>query len=79
LNMKPEHHEPTRKGKPRRKNKISTMKRRMLTVASQEINPITFPKLREIYSTKIEWVRLGKGASSQTDKISKRAERKRSS
>jgi hypothetical protein len=48
----------------------------MFAVA-QKWKPITSPKSREAYSTKIEWVRLGKGANSQIDKISRRAERKR--
>jgi hypothetical protein len=74
--MKPEHHKPIRKGKPKRKGKISPLKSRMLA-AAQKWKPITSPQLREIYSTKIEWVRLGKGANSQIDKISRRAERKR--
>ncbi len=74
--MKPEHYKPIRKGKPKRKGKISALKRRMLA-AAQKRKPITSPQLREVYSTKIEWVRLGKGASSQIDKISRRAERKR--
>ncbi len=74
--MKPEHYKPIRKGKPKRKGKISAMKSRMLAVARRERTPITSPQLREIYSTKIEWVRLGKGANSQIDKRSRRAERK---
>ena len=59
--MKPEHysghpHKPIRKGKPKRKGKISTSKSRMLAVA-QEWKPITSPQLREAYSTKTEWAR----------------------
>jgi hypothetical protein len=54
--MKPEHHKPIRKEKPKRKGKISGSKRRMLAVA-QEWKPNTSPQLREAYSTKIEWVR----------------------
>lgn len=54
--MKPEHHKPIRKEKPKRKGKISTSKRQMLAVA-QKWKPITSPKLREAYSTKIEWAR----------------------
>ena len=74
--MKPEHYKPIKKEKPKRKGKISARKSRMLAVA-QEWKPITSPQSREIYSTKIEWVRLGKGANSQIDKISRRAERRR--
>ena len=54
--MKPEHHKPIRKEKPKRKGKISKAKNRMLAVA-QEWKPITSPQLREAYSTKIEWAR----------------------
>ena len=54
--MKPEHHKPIRKEKPKRKGKISARKSRMLAVA-QKWKPITSPQLREAYSTKIEWVR----------------------
>jgi predicted HTH transcriptional regulator len=54
--MKPEHYKPMRKGKPKRKGKISRSKSRMLAVA-QQWKPITSPQLREAYSTKIEWVR----------------------
>jgi hypothetical protein len=54
--MKPEHYKPIRKGKPKRKGKISRSKSRMLRVA-QEWKPITSPQLREAYSTKIEWAR----------------------
>ena len=54
--MKPEHHKPIRKEKPKRKGKTSKSKSRML-VAAQELKPITSPQLREAYSTKIEWVR----------------------
>jgi len=52
--MKPEHYKPIRKGKPKRKGKISPLKSRMLAVA-QKWKPITSPKSREAYSTKIEW------------------------
>ena len=52
--MKPEHYKPRRKEKPKRKAKISASKNRMLAVA-QKWKPITSPKLREAYSTKIEW------------------------
>jgi len=54
--MKPEHHKPIRKEKPKRKGKISRHKSRMLAVA-QEWKPVTSPRLREAYSTKIEWAR----------------------
>ena len=54
--MKPEHYKPIRKGKPKRKGKISARKSRMLAVA-QKWKPITSPQLREAYSTKIEWAR----------------------
>ena len=74
--MKPEHYKSIRKGKPKRKGKTSISQSQMLA-AAQKWKPITSPQSREIYSTKIEWVRLGKGASSQIDKISRRAERKR--
>jgi hypothetical protein len=54
--MKPEHHKPIRKEKPKRNGKLSGSKRRMLKVA-QEWKPTTSPKLREAYSAKIEWAR----------------------
>ena len=54
--MKPEHYKPIRKEKPKRKGKISARKSRMLA-AAQEWKPITSPRLREAYSTKIEWAR----------------------
>ena len=53
--MKREHYKPRRKGKTKRKGKISARKSRMLAVA-QEWKPITSPQLREAYSTKTEWV-----------------------
>jgi hypothetical protein len=53
--MKPEHYKSIRKGKPKRKDKLSGSKRRMLK-AAQEWKPTTSPKLREAYSAKIEWV-----------------------
>jgi hypothetical protein len=52
--MKPEHHKPIRKEKPKRKGKISRSKSRMLAVA-QKWKPNTSPQLREAYSTKTEW------------------------
>jgi len=54
--MKPEHYKPQRKEKPKRKGKTSKSRSRMLAVA-QERKPITSPRLREAYSTKIEWAR----------------------
>jgi hypothetical protein len=54
--MKPEHYKPRRKEKPKRKGKISRLKRRMLAVA-QEWKPITSPQLCEAYSIKTEWAR----------------------
>jgi predicted HTH transcriptional regulator len=54
--MKSEHYYPIRKGKPKRKGKISARKSQMLTV-TQNWKPITSPQLREAYSTNIEWVR----------------------
>ena len=54
--MKPEDYKPIRAEKPKRKGKLSTRKRLMLAKA-QECNPITSPKLREVYSAKIEWAR----------------------
>jgi len=54
--MKPEHYKPIRKGKPKRKGKISRLKSRMLAEA-KESKPITSPHLREAYSTQTEWVR----------------------
>ena len=63
--MKPERYNPIRKEKPKRKGNISTRKSRMLAVA-QEWEPITSPQLREAYSTKIEWARMGKGAEKRS-------------
>jgi hypothetical protein len=54
--MKPEHYKLIRKGKPKRKGKISECKSRMFA-AAQKWKPITSPQLREGYSTRIEWVR----------------------
>jgi len=42
------------RNKPKRKSKISGSKSRMLK-AAQEWKPITTPKLRKAFSTKIEW------------------------
>ena len=52
--MKPGHHKPIRKEKPKRKGKLSGSKSRMLKVA-QEWKPNTSPQLREAYSVKTEW------------------------
>jgi hypothetical protein len=54
--MKPERYKPIRKEKPKRKGKISARRSRKLAVAEQW-KPITSAKLREAYSTKIEWAR----------------------
>jgi hypothetical protein len=54
--MKPELCKSKRKGKPKRESKLSGSKSRMLARA-KERKPITSPKLREVYSAKIEWVR----------------------
>jgi len=51
--MNPEHYKSIRK-KPKRNSKISRSKSRSLAMA-KEWKPITSTKLREIYSTKIEW------------------------
>ena len=51
--MNPEHYKSIRK-KPKRNSKISRYNSRVLAMA-KEWKPITSPKLREIYSTKIEW------------------------
>jgi hypothetical protein len=54
--MKTEHYKVIRKEKPKRKSKTSKSKSRMLAVA-QERKPITSSRLREVYSTRTEWVR----------------------
>jgi len=54
--MKPDDYKSIRKGKPKRKGKLSTIKRLMLA-AAQEWEPITSPKLREAYSAKTEWAK----------------------
>jgi len=51
--MNREQYKSTRK-KPKRKSKISRSKSRVLAMA-KEWKPTTSPKLREAYSTKIEW------------------------
>jgi hypothetical protein len=53
--MKAEDYRPKKTEEPKRKRKLSTRKRRMLA-RSQEWNPITYPQLREAYSSKTEWV-----------------------
>jgi len=65
--MKPEHYGLIRKEEPKRKDKLSARKRRMLA-ATKEREPITSPKLREAYSTKIEW------ATNLIPKLKKEAE-----
>jgi hypothetical protein len=53
--MKAEDYRSKKAEEPKRKGKLSTRKRLMLE-RSQEWNPITYPELREAYSSKIEWV-----------------------
>ena len=53
--MKAEDYRPKKAEQPKRKGKVSTRKRLMLE-RSQEWNPITYPQLREDYSSKREWV-----------------------
>jgi hypothetical protein len=50
--MNPENYKTKRKGQPKKNNSASRAKRRMKT---KEWTPDATPKLREIYSTKIEW------------------------
>ena len=52
--MKPEDYRPIRTKKPKRKGKLSTIKRLMLAV-SRERKPFTSPQLREAYYSRIEW------------------------
>lgn len=54
--MNREQYKSKRKGQPKRKDKLRARKSRMLK-AAQEWKPNASPKLREAYSTKIEWVR----------------------
>jgi len=54
--MNPEKYKTMRKEEPKRKDKLSASKRRMLR-AAQEWKPITSPKLREAYFAKTEWAR----------------------
>jgi hypothetical protein len=51
--MNREHYKSTRKN-PKRNSKISTIKSLMLATAKKS-KPTPSPKLREAYSTKIEW------------------------
>jgi len=53
--MNREHYKSTRKN-PKRNSEISTIKSLMLATA-KKLKPTPSPKLREAYSTKIEWVR----------------------
>jgi hypothetical protein len=50
--MNPENYKTKRKGQPKRNRAITRSKSRMAAKAKE---PNTSPKLREIYSTKIEW------------------------
>ena len=55
--MRPEHYKqnrPMRKDKLKGKGRTSVLQRRV--VAAQKGKHITSPKLREAYSTKIEWI-----------------------
>ena len=65
--MKPEHYGLIRKEEPKRKGRLSARKSRMLA-ATKERKPVTSPKLREVYSTKIEW------ATNLLPKLKKEAE-----
>jgi len=53
--MKSGQHKPVKEEQGRRKGKISGSKRRMIAW-TEKWKPNTSPKLREIYSTRIEWV-----------------------
>lgn len=53
--MKPENYKSKRKGKLKTNAKLGGSKRRMLAMA-KERKSNTSPKLREAYSTKIEWM-----------------------
>jgi predicted HTH transcriptional regulator len=55
--MKPERYKSIRKGKPKRKGKMSISQSQMLA-AAKKWKPITSPQLREAYSTKTEWARM---------------------
>jgi hypothetical protein len=50
--MNRESYKTKRKGQPKRNTSVTKSKRRMMAKAKQ---PNNTPKLREIYSTKIEW------------------------
>jgi len=50
--MNPENYKKKRKGQPKRNSGNNRSKRRVLGKAKE---PNTSPKLRQIYSTKIEW------------------------
>jgi hypothetical protein len=50
--MNPENYKSKRKGQPKRNSAANRSKRRIATKAKE---PLTSPKLREIYSTRIEW------------------------
>jgi predicted HTH transcriptional regulator len=52
--MKPKDYKPIRKGRPKRKGKVSKQRSRMLAL-TKEWKPITSPQLREAYSTNTEW------------------------
>ena len=54
--MKPEHYKPRRKEKPKRKGNVSRLGRQNLAV-SQKSEPIASQKLREAYSTNVEWAK----------------------
>jgi hypothetical protein len=54
--MKPEHYKPRRKEKPRRKGSVGGLESQNRSV-SQKSKPIASQKLREAYSTKVEWVK----------------------
>jgi hypothetical protein len=51
--MNSENYKTKRKGQPKRNNSASRTKRRATT---KQWTPNATPKLREVYSTKIEWV-----------------------
>jgi hypothetical protein len=53
--MKSESHRSMKEGQPEQRGKISGSKRRMIE-RTKVWKPETSPKLREIYSTKIEWL-----------------------
>jgi len=71
--MKPEDYKPKNEENPKRKGKLSTRKRQMLT-NTQEWKPITSPKLCEAYSSKTEWIKKN---NSQIETESRSTRRKR--